>query len=227
MLMCASALRPGAGRQRARAGPVAASRGCRRRARTAPRRSSSTRTIACPATTTSRPAAERTSRSAPAGNRRSWPMRPAIRTSTPACAGKRSTIRVRPRRSSTSVRRATCPSRRRWRTPRAGSRRSCADGSARGDRGRSSRARMACRARSVIRWPSDGLGTRASFNGNFVLRPTRPDGVREIFGPFAVDRGTADDHAFGDRVRAGGGAARAAVRALCVLPHADHSSLRA
>ena len=36
---------------------------------------------------------------------------------------------------------------------------------------------------------SDGLGTRASFNGNFVLRPTRPDGVREIFGPFAVDAG--------------------------------------
>jgi hypothetical protein len=36
---------------------------------------------------------------------------------------------------------------------------------------------------------SDGLGTRASFNGNFLLRPTRPDGVREIFGPFAVDAG--------------------------------------
>jgi hypothetical protein len=35
----------------------------------------------------------------------------------------------------------------------------------------------------------DGLGTRAAFNGNFVLRPTRPDGVREIFGPFAVDAG--------------------------------------
>jgi len=36
---------------------------------------------------------------------------------------------------------------------------------------------------------SDGLGTLASFNGNFLLRPTRPDGVREIFGPFAVDAG--------------------------------------
>jgi hypothetical protein len=36
---------------------------------------------------------------------------------------------------------------------------------------------------------SDGLGTRASFNGNFALRPTRPDGVREIFGPFVVDPG--------------------------------------
>ena len=36
---------------------------------------------------------------------------------------------------------------------------------------------------------SDGLGTPASFNGGFTLRPTRSDGVREIFGPFAVDRG--------------------------------------
>jgi len=35
----------------------------------------------------------------------------------------------------------------------------------------------------------DGLGTPASFNGNFSLSPTRPDGVREIFGPFAVDAG--------------------------------------
>lgn len=36
---------------------------------------------------------------------------------------------------------------------------------------------------------SDGLGTRASFNGNFAIHPTRSNGVREIFGPFAVDRG--------------------------------------
>ena len=35
----------------------------------------------------------------------------------------------------------------------------------------------------------DGLGTRDSFNGNFQLRPTQPDGTREIFGPFEVDRG--------------------------------------
>ena len=35
----------------------------------------------------------------------------------------------------------------------------------------------------------DGLGTPSSFNGNFSLRPARPDGVREIFGPFAVDAG--------------------------------------
>jgi hypothetical protein len=33
------------------------------------------------------------------------------------------------------------------------------------------------------------LGTRASFNGNFLMRPTRADGVRDVLGPFAVDRG--------------------------------------
>jgi hypothetical protein len=36
---------------------------------------------------------------------------------------------------------------------------------------------------------SEGLGSRESFNGNFRLRAARPDGVREIFGPFAVDQG--------------------------------------
>jgi len=36
---------------------------------------------------------------------------------------------------------------------------------------------------------SQGLGTRASFNGNFALLPSRPDGIREIAGPFAVDAG--------------------------------------
>ena len=35
----------------------------------------------------------------------------------------------------------------------------------------------------------DGLGSPASFNGNFVVRPARPDGVRDEFGPFAVDAG--------------------------------------
>ncbi len=34
-----------------------------------------------------------------------------------------------------------------------------------------------------------GLGTEASFNGNYTLNPARPDGIREIFGPFAVDPG--------------------------------------
>lgn len=36
---------------------------------------------------------------------------------------------------------------------------------------------------------AETLGTRASFNGNFIMRPTRADGVREILGPFAVDKG--------------------------------------
>jgi hypothetical protein len=33
------------------------------------------------------------------------------------------------------------------------------------------------------------LGTRESFNGNFTMRPARPDGVREIFGRFTADPG--------------------------------------
>jgi hypothetical protein len=36
---------------------------------------------------------------------------------------------------------------------------------------------------------NDGLGSSSSFNGNFQLSPTRADGVREVFGPFAVDKG--------------------------------------
>lgn len=35
----------------------------------------------------------------------------------------------------------------------------------------------------------DNLGTPASFNGNFTLAPSRSDGVRDLFGPFAVDKG--------------------------------------
>jgi hypothetical protein len=35
----------------------------------------------------------------------------------------------------------------------------------------------------------DGLGTSKSFNANFVLRPTPPNGVRVIFGPYRVDAG--------------------------------------
>ena len=36
---------------------------------------------------------------------------------------------------------------------------------------------------------ADRLGTRASFNGNFVVSPPRPDGRRRAFGPFDVDAG--------------------------------------
>ena len=36
---------------------------------------------------------------------------------------------------------------------------------------------------------SDRLGTRESFNGEFVLKPTPPDGNRVIFGPYRVDAG--------------------------------------
>jgi len=36
---------------------------------------------------------------------------------------------------------------------------------------------------------SERLGTRESFNGEFVLAPTPPDGARVVFGPYKVDAG--------------------------------------
>ena len=36
---------------------------------------------------------------------------------------------------------------------------------------------------------SERLGTRESFNGEFVMKPTPPDGTRVIFGPFQIDAG--------------------------------------
>ena len=33
------------------------------------------------------------------------------------------------------------------------------------------------------------LGSRESFNGQFLVNPPRPDGIREIFGPYAIDAG--------------------------------------
>src|SRR5690349_11695891 len=36
---------------------------------------------------------------------------------------------------------------------------------------------------------SDHLGTRESFNGEFVIKPTPESGVRPIFGPYRVDAG--------------------------------------
>src|SRR5262245_16533717 len=35
----------------------------------------------------------------------------------------------------------------------------------------------------------DALGTRASFNAGFVVKPTPPDGARLIYGPYAIDAG--------------------------------------
>jgi hypothetical protein len=35
----------------------------------------------------------------------------------------------------------------------------------------------------------DRLGTRESFNSNFVMKPTPPDGARTVFGPYAIDAG--------------------------------------
>jgi hypothetical protein len=36
---------------------------------------------------------------------------------------------------------------------------------------------------------SERLGTRESFNGEFLMKPTPPDGTRVIFGPFQIDAG--------------------------------------
>ena len=36
---------------------------------------------------------------------------------------------------------------------------------------------------------SEQLGTRESFNGEFVMKPTPADGARPIFGPYRVDAG--------------------------------------
>ena len=36
---------------------------------------------------------------------------------------------------------------------------------------------------------NERLGTRESFNGEFVMKPTPPDGMRVIFGPYQIDAG--------------------------------------
>jgi cytochrome c551/c552 len=36
---------------------------------------------------------------------------------------------------------------------------------------------------------ADRLGTRESFNANFVLKPTQADGTRVAFGPYRIDAG--------------------------------------
>jgi hypothetical protein len=36
---------------------------------------------------------------------------------------------------------------------------------------------------------NERLGTRESFNGEFVMKPTPPDGTRVIFGPYQIDAG--------------------------------------
>ena len=72
----------------------------------------------------------------------------------------------------------------------------------------------------------DRLGTRESFNGNFVVAPPLANGRRRAFGPFAPDAGRRRHHALGHRVRAGAGAAHPAVGAVRDLPHAHHRSLR-
>ena len=96
-----------------------------------------------------------------------------------------------PRTSRTSARPATCRPRRRSRMPPAG----------RAESSRTWPARRTCRPRSR-RLARDGvactvchqiapdrLGTRESFNGNFVVAPPLANGRRRAFGPFAADAG--------------------------------------
>jgi hypothetical protein len=63
------------------------------------------------------------------------------------------------------------------------------DGSTRAasDRDRLARDGVSCTVCHQV--APDGLGSADSFNGRFVVRPPRADGVRDAFGPFAVDAG--------------------------------------
>ena len=108
--------------------------------------------------------------------------------------------------SRTSAPPAICRPRRRW-PHAAGGKARCL---------RAFRERAPARRRASTRWratacrctvchqiAADRLGTRDSFNGNFVVAAPRPDGMRRAFGPLAVDPGRRRDHALGDRLRAG------------------------
>ena len=81
-------------------------------------------------------------------------------------------------------------------------------------------------ARSAIRSRPIDLGTRDSFNANFIRHAhARRWRARVIFGPYADRCRPQDDHAVGDRIRAGRGSAHPAVGAVRVVPHADHTGL--
>ena len=140
-----------------------------------------------------RPRAARTSRSARAGAasimanaaRDPYVLRERPARDDRSCAAA-------PPTSKTSARRVTRRRRRRSRTPPAGRRGSSriVAAVAAGSEARWTSWRWtACRARSATRSRPTGLGTRESFNGNFVVAPPRPDGRRRAFGPFEVDAG--------------------------------------
>ena len=73
---------------------------------------------------------------------------------------------------------------------------------------------------------ADRLGTRESFNGNFVVAPALANGKRRAFGPSNPDSRTTPHHALGHGLRAGAGAAHPRVGALRDLPHAHHGGAR-
>ena len=72
----------------------------------------------------------------------------------------------------------------------------------------------------------DKLGTRESFNGEFVMLPTPPDGARVIFGPFQIDAGRKTIMRSVTGFEQAEGAAHQAVGAVRVVPHADHAGVR-
>ena len=150
-----------------------------------------------------------------------------IRTSTPAFDARRSIIRAERARSRTSAPPAMCRWRRRPHTRWGTSPRSCAIQTAtrptRDDR--LARDGVSCTVCHQI--ARDGLGTpRPRSTATSALRPARADGVRDDVRAVRRGQGPAHDHAIGDGIRAGRGAARPAVRALCDLPHAHHPGLR-
>ena len=113
------------------------------------------------------------------------------RTGRRECGARRSTIRCTARRFRTSAPSATC----RW-PPRLRARRA-----GRGEvfahlpiarRDPSALHRLASDGISCTvchQISSERLGTRESFNGEFVIKPTPPDGARVIFGPYKIDAG--------------------------------------
>ena len=104
----------------------------------------------------------------------------------------------------------------------AGSARSCttADGPPRDADDRLARDGVSCTVCHQI--SGEGLGTAARSTATSGCVRHAPTVFVSVIGPFAVDRGRRHDHAIGDGIRAGRGAARPAVRAVCDVPHPHH-----
>ena len=145
-----------------------------------------------------------------------------------ACAARPSIIRRMPRRFRTNAPRATC----RWRS-RSRARRAARARCSRICRSRARSARLrsgspptASPAPCAIRSRPTGSARARASTANFVLRPTPADGARVDLRTVPDRRRPDDDHALGERLRAGGGAAHQAVGAVRHVPHAHHAGAR-